>query len=31
MRCPYCENIDTKVVDSRPTDEGRAIRRRKRI
>lgn len=29
MRCPYCENIDTKVVDSRPTDEGRAIRRRR--
>ena len=29
MRCPYCENIDTKVVHSRPTDEGRAIRRRR--
>lgn len=29
MRCPYCENMDTKVVDSRPTDEGRAIRRRR--
>lgn len=29
MRCPYCENIDTKVVDSRPTDEGRTIRRRR--
>lgn len=29
MRCPYCENVDTKVVDSRPTDEGRAIRRRR--
>lgn len=29
MRCPYCENIDIKVVDSRPTDEGRAIRRRR--
>lgn len=29
MRCPYCENLDTKVVDSRPTDEGRAIRRRR--
>ena len=29
MRCPYCENIDTKVVDSRQTDEGRAIRRRR--
>lgn len=29
MRCPYCENPDTKVVDSRPTEEGHAIRRRR--
>lgn len=29
MRCPNCENQDTKVVDSRPVDEGEAIRRRR--
>lgn len=29
MRCPYCDSQDTKVVDSRLTDEGRAIRRRR--
>lgn len=29
MRCPYCENQDTKVIDSRPTEEGYAIRRRR--
>ena len=29
MKCPYCENPDTKVVDSRPTDEGQTIRRRR--
>lgn len=29
MKCPYCENNDTKVVDSRPTEEGYAIRRRR--
>lgn len=29
MRCPYCENPDTKVIDSRPTEEGHAIRRRR--
>lgn len=29
MKCPYCENFDSKVVDSRPTDEGQAIRRRR--
>ena len=29
MRCPFCENPDTKVIDSRPTDEGQAIRRRR--
>jgi transcriptional repressor NrdR len=29
MRCPYCGNPDTKVVDSRPTEEGQAIRRRR--
>ena len=29
MKCPYCDNPDTKVVDSRPTDEGQTIRRRR--
>ncbi len=29
MRCPFCNNDDTKVIDSRPTDEGYAIRRRR--
>ena len=29
MRCPYCRSDDTKVIDSRDTDEGSAIRRRR--
>lgn len=29
MRCPKCQNDDTKVVDSRPIEEGEAIRRRR--
>ena len=29
MRCPYCEADDDKVVDSRPADEGAAVRRRR--
>jgi transcriptional repressor NrdR len=29
VKCPFCENIDTKVIDSRPTEEGHAIRRRR--
>lgn len=29
MKCPFCENLESKVVDSRPTDEGQAIRRRR--
>ena len=29
MKCPFCENSDTKVIDSRPTEEGQAIRRRR--
>lgn len=29
MRCPYCGYRDSKVIDSRPTDEGEAIRRRR--
>lgn len=29
MKCPFCENPDTKVIDSRQTDDGHAIRRRR--
>jgi transcriptional repressor NrdR len=29
MKCPYCDEPDTKVIDSRPSEEGRAIRRRR--
>ena len=29
MRCPYCGNLESKVVDSRPSDEGSSIRRRR--
>lgn len=29
MKCPFCEHEDTRVIDSRPTDEGQAIRRRR--
>lgn len=29
MRCPFCENSDSKVIDSRPTEDGHAIRRRR--
>ena len=28
MRCQYCGYLDSKVIDSRPTEEGSAIRRR---
>ncbi len=29
MKCPYCSCEDSKVIDSRPTDEGERIRRRR--
>ena len=29
MRCPYCGRDDTQVKDSRPAEEGAAIRRRR--
>ncbi|MEE8334545.1 MAG: transcriptional regulator NrdR [Alphaproteobacteria bacterium] len=29
MRCPFCGADDTQVKDSRPTEEGAAIRRRR--
>ncbi len=29
MRCPFCAHPESKVVDSRPSDEGTSIRRRR--
>ena len=29
MKCPYCGYEESKVIDSRPTDEGERIRRRR--
>ncbi len=29
MKCPYCSFPDTKVIDSRPTEDNEAIRRRR--
>lgn len=29
MKCPYCNNTDTRVLDSRSADEGSSIRRRR--
>ena len=29
MLCPFCKTGDTSVVDSRPTEDGTAIRRRR--
>ena len=29
MRCPYCNFPESKVIDSRPTDESNSIRRRR--
>ncbi len=29
MKCPYCSNPDTRVVDSRPAEDGASIRRRR--
>lgn len=29
MKCPRCNHADTRVVDSRPSDEGASIRRRR--
>jgi len=30
MRCPFCKNTETQVIDSRVSDEGESIRRRRR-
>lgn len=29
MRCPYCDSTNTRVLDSRSTEDDRAIRRRR--
>ena len=29
MKCPYCSNPESRVVDSRPSEEGTSIRRRR--
>ena len=29
MKCPYCAHLESTVVDSRPSDEGASIRRRR--
>jgi transcriptional repressor NrdR len=29
MKCPFCNYEESKVIDSRPTDEGQRIRRRR--
>ena len=30
MRCPFCSHVDTQVVETRESDEGDQIRRRRR-
>ena len=29
MRCPYCKQLDSRVIDSRGADDGNSIRRRR--
>lgn len=29
MKCPYCDNLDSKVIDSRLTEDNESIRRRR--
>ncbi len=29
MRCPYCGTADSRVLDSRPAEEGNSVRRRR--
>ena len=29
MKCPYCSKADTRVIDSRPAEDGSSIRRRR--
>ena len=30
MKCPFCGNADTQVIDSRVSEDGASIRRRRR-
>ncbi|HVE88742.1 MAG TPA: transcriptional regulator NrdR [Burkholderiaceae bacterium] len=30
MKCPFCQNADTQVIDSRASEEGATIRRRRK-
>lgn len=29
MKCPFCENLEDKVLESRETEDGKAVRRRR--
>lgn len=29
LKCPFCSHLESKVVDSRPTEDGNVIRRRR--
>ncbi|MDR3209447.1 MAG: transcriptional regulator NrdR [Oscillospiraceae bacterium] len=29
MKCPFCSNLESRVIDSRPAEEGATIRRRR--
>ncbi|MEQ1705903.1 MAG: transcriptional regulator NrdR, partial [Rickettsiales bacterium] len=29
MKCPFCGHLDTQVKDSRPSEDGLTIRRRR--
>ena len=29
MKCPFCSTLDSKVIDSRPANDGTSIRRRR--
>lgn len=29
MKCPFCSNMDTRVIDSRPAEDNNSIRRRR--
>ena len=31
MKCPYCGDEESKVIDSRPTEDGERIRRRREV
>ena len=31
MKCPHCGFNESKVIDSRPTDDNTAIRRRREV